>query len=298
MKLSFLLLTLVFLSSLTFARNSAASDLAKLQGEWRIIAAYNGEGQRATVEEDEELKNGFFHKAVFLGDKLIFFYEDEVSVLSLNLNPNKSPKWMDMYYTTLPRGRRDRVFTGIYELAGDILKISFAGSDEPRPTHLNKRMGEAALELKREAVLPASSRGASLSQQEAEKLRGTWVLTAVVKQDGQKITFDRPRRVAKGDRWMMKLFLFHTMIFCGDQLILLPGRKVHPGAFQFDPAQDPKRLDFRVTESDITYELSSIYELRGNKLRLCFAKPGGKRPTQFKTVKEEAILLELEREKH
>ncbi len=293
MKLSLLLIILIVLSSLAFARNSEATDLAKLQGEWRIVAAFDREGRRIAVEDDKELKEFASSKIIFVDNKLIFLHPEGIDISSFKLDPSRSPKWID--HTALTSGDSGRTFPGIYELAGDCLRLSLAKPDEARPTHF-KMMGEIALELEREATLKTSALDSSVRKREAEKLCGTWILSAIVNQDGQRFTLDKPWRPSENDRWIVAALPFHLAIFLGDRLIIQDGRKGGQCATQLDPTQALKQIDFLGIESGL--DSHSLYELNGNKLRLCFARPGGNRPTQFKTVKEEAIVLELEREKH
>src|SRR5262249_42478374 len=51
------------------------------------------------------------------------------------------------------------------------------------------------------------------------------------------------------------------------------------GTFTIDPTKNPKWIDVKLPAGDST----GIYELKGDRLRVCWASPGEKRPAEFKT---------------
>jgi uncharacterized protein (TIGR03067 family) len=50
--------------------------------------------------------------------------------------------------------------------------------------------------------------------------------------------------------------------------------------FKLDPAKKPKTIDM-TAEKAKQEQVLGIYELKDDDLKLCFAKGGGERPTEF-----------------
>ncbi len=68
------------------------------------------------------------------------------------------------------------------------------------------------------------------------------------------------------------------------------------GTFKLDPSKKPKAMDLTLEKKGKKETALFIYELDGDNLKLCWRKPGGKRPTHF-TSKDTGGLMILKRNK-
>jgi uncharacterized protein (TIGR03067 family) len=83
-------------------------------------------------------------------------------------------------------------------------------------------------------------------------------------------------------------------IFAGDQLRYSWGIAKKVSAYRLITDRNPKEMDLGFNEHQ---PMLAIYELDGKRLKICFRKPGGNRPTGFDTSKDKfAILYILEQE--
>jgi uncharacterized protein (TIGR03067 family) len=56
------------------------------------------------------------------------------------------------------------------------------------------------------------------------------------------------------------------------------------GTFKLDPTKKPRALDAVPSDGPIKGQtVEEIYEIDGDTLKICFAMPGNKRPTEFKS---------------
>jgi uncharacterized protein (TIGR03067 family) len=118
------------------------NDLAKLQGEWREVAAH--------VRDDEvwrPLTGGA--DFVIRGDRLTLSFDDEdagTRERRIRLHPAMKPKGFDFI-----NEHKGQTQVAAYELQGDTLTIAYAAADEgPRPASLEKaRQGESKVTYRR-----------------------------------------------------------------------------------------------------------------------------------------------------
>ncbi len=83
--------------------------------------------------------------------------------------------------------------------------------------------------------------------------------------------------------------------FKGKQVIPHGNGAEDPGDFTLDPAKSPKQINIKPKKEK---EVAGIYELKGNTLKFCFARPGLERPKEFKSpAGKEVVLIFLKREK-
>ena len=64
------------------------------------------------------------------------------------------------------------------------------------------------------------------------------------------------------------------------------------GIISLDPTRSPKAIN--TWDQDGPYEdetVKGIYEIEGDSCKLCFSRPGDKRPTEFTTKKGSGFLL-------
>lgn len=68
-----------------------------------------------------------------------------------------------------------------------------------------------------------------------------------------------------------------------------------PADFALDASKSPKTIDIKPEGGET---MKGIYELTGDRLKICFAEPGQNRPKEFKSpAGSDLILLVLKREK-
>ncbi len=86
----------------------------------------------------------------------------------------------------------------------------------------------------------------------------------------------------------------------GDKLFIKELDKANPleVTFKLDAAKKPKHIDLTRTIDGRAETATGIWELDGDKLKLCVAEPEVKeRPTEFKSKSRKVIYLELTRDK-
>jgi uncharacterized protein (TIGR03067 family) len=117
-----------------------------------------------------------------------------------------------------------------------------------------------------------------------DQLDGTWIVVSM-ERDGK----DRPDQ--KGGQ----------LVFAGKNLTMKrPGDdQERKATFTTDPAEKPKTIDITPAEgAEAGKAAPGIYTLEKDELKICIARPGGDRPTDFKgTGSTDVVLIVLKREK-
>jgi uncharacterized protein (TIGR03067 family) len=86
----------------------------------------------------------------------------------------------------------------------------------------------------------------------------------------------------------------------GDKLLFkLVEEEAQPAIYKLDATKKPKQIDITVMIDNKSDTALGIYELDGDKMRLCIAEPDAKggRPTEFKSTDDKVVYLELTRDK-
>jgi uncharacterized protein (TIGR03067 family) len=113
-------------------------------------------------------------------------------------------------------------------------------------------------------------------KKDMDAIQGKWSVVSMDHDgDALKISKDA-NRVIKGDKYALTLLTDVTI----------------EGVFTIDPTTSPKQI--QTTASSGPYkdkELLGIYELNGDTLKFCFAPPGEKRPTEFKSKEGTGWIL-------
>jgi len=68
-----------------------------------------------------------------------------------------------------------------------------------------------------------------------------------------------------------------VLTFKGGTLTVKRGEEIKTGTYKLDPSKTPKWIDATIDNGSFL----AIYELNGDTLRICHAKAGGNRPTEF-----------------
>ena len=109
------------------------NDMAALQGTWSMVS---GTQDGKPLPEDVIKRV----KVVVSGDKMTQIMDDRKHEHTYKLNPDKSPKEIDV---DLGDGK---VGKGIYELKGDTLKVAHGSKpDSPRPKDFTSKEGSGVM---------------------------------------------------------------------------------------------------------------------------------------------------------
>ena len=130
-------------------------------------------------------------------------------------------------------------------------------------------------------VAPAAAEGTSKT--DLESLRGTWSIARAI-HDGRVSAPEKTKSV--------------KLSFAVDKLTV-HGEKGMESVFKLDAAKKPREIDVTPGSGpDKGMTLKGIYDLNGDVLKICIAKPGRDRPTEFVSKENTGvILIELKRDK-
>jgi uncharacterized protein (TIGR03067 family) len=119
--------------------------------------------------------------------------------------------------------------------------------------------------------------GDAAKESDLDKLQGTWVLVAME---------------SEGDDVAPEHFKDWSAEYTGNKLTLRSGETVRrEGIVTLAPSRNPKAMN--TWDQDGPYEdqtVPGIYEITGDQLKVCFAKPGDDRPKKFTTKDGKGFL--------
>jgi|SRR5438445_7952761 len=123
------------------------------------------------------------------------------------------------------------------------------------------------------------------NKKDLEKMQGDWAALSMVV-DGEKLPDDEAQslfRTIKDNQYTVSRFK----------------KAIGKGSFKLDATKKPKTIDATpVVSGQEVKPMLGIYELDADKLRLCFARPGQPRPTDFSAKEDSGRTLTVwEREK-
>jgi uncharacterized protein (TIGR03067 family) len=139
------------------------------------------------------------------------------------------------------------------------------------------------------SILAVGTRADEPGATDKDRILGTWSVVEA-EQDGKK----EPESATRNQK-----VTFATdgyAVTTGDQVI-------ERGTLALDPNKSPKTIDARITQGEAEQKGKTqlgIYQLRGDSLKLCFARAGQtERPKEFATKASTAgfVMLTLKREK-
>jgi uncharacterized protein (TIGR03067 family) len=114
-------------------------------------------------------------------------------------------------------------------------------------------------------------------KKELKQLEGAWQATSL-EQDGEKATeavVKQMKLVVEGQK---------ATFFAGDTVLL-------QGTIKLDPATKPKALDVASRAGRLKDQtVEGIYEFDGDAVKICLGSPGGVRPTEFKSGKDQPLV--------
>jgi uncharacterized protein (TIGR03067 family) len=119
------------------------------------------------------------------------------------------------------------------------------------------------------------------TKSDADVIQGTWEFVSA--EEGGKVVPEDE----------LKKF---EVVFAADKVKFPIKQEVKELGYKLDPAKKPKQIDIAFSDSETA---EGIYELDGDKLKLCLTKPGhGDRPAKFDATEgRETVLLVLKRKK-
>jgi uncharacterized protein (TIGR03067 family) len=256
----------------------AADDKEKLQGTWVWVEAERA-GKKAGPEEIKDFK------MTFHGDKINVnpnpSGENREGIFKLD--PTQKPKTIDLMPQDGPE--KGKTIRGIYSLEGDTLKLCFDDQgDQDRPTDFTSKEGSrlVVITLRRQADDKGKEKPPVKEPAEAtaerQKLQGTWAAVSG-ETDGQPVPEDSVKQV--------------RVIIKGDEIHFKPNRTENKVTFTLDPTKKPKLLSATAQDGpDKGKTVPMIYELEGDRLKLCFdTKAGQKEPKEFATKPGSGLLL-------
>jgi uncharacterized protein (TIGR03067 family) len=284
-------------------KKSAKTDKELIQGTWAV---------ESIVDDGLEMADEIREMVKFQvnGDKLEIKFGDIAMKGSYKVDESKKPKTVDI---TLESGE---TMIGIYEMTADKVKFCMAVNEKgtQRPKEFTSAAG-SGLKLvvlkkpkdakKAEAEAPRGGRNnpagvgfvgedsnpdmlvrigilthdlqAAKADKELDLFQGTWQLVSFT-QGGNK----------KDDKEAAE---FKLTIKGGAAYLEGQGDAKH-ATIKLDSSKKPKQID--ITPEDGQDKMLGIYELTGDKLKMCMAKDS--RPTEFKSTEGGmTVLVELKR---
>jgi uncharacterized protein (TIGR03067 family) len=129
-------------------------------------------------------------------------------------------------------------------------------------------------------------------------LRAFWISSLVLFLAGLLIADDKEDAAKKElekfqGEWHLVQSDEITLKIKGAEYVFDGGGQVEKGRFKFNPAVTPAEVDVDITEgTDAGKKQVGIYELKGDKVKFCFALAGEtKRPKKFEAAEDGSIIL-------
>jgi uncharacterized protein (TIGR03067 family) len=127
-------------------------------------------------------------------------------------------------------------------------------------------------------LLGADNPQDAASKKDLERMQGTWKLVSAI-QDGTALSEDKVKQ---------------TTIVIKDDTFRFPGlaedATSREGTFKLDATKSPKEMDTISTKKEV---MLGIYELDGDRYKVCFAPTGKPRPSEFASKLGSGNLLQV-----
>jgi uncharacterized protein (TIGR03067 family) len=118
------------------------------------------------------------------------------------------------------------------------------------------------------------------ARKDLDKFQGSWTLISL-ERDGKKMPPEEARKI--------------KLTILGNKFVLRKdGMDVSEGSFSLDPSGKPKKVDETITAGPNKGKiLMAIYEIDDTHHTVCFARAGGKRPTEFSSRPGTGQILQV-----
>ena len=257
-------------------KSAAKNDVDALQGGWSMVRLLvNGEEVPSDQAKTGEL--------VVIDDEYRPMLGASAEASTIKINASKTPKEID--FTSTTGFQKGKTLKGIYKIEGNNLTICRAQSpDKSRPKEFSAPAESERLLVVWKRSETVGGKRLKAIQTELKKFEATWRFVSI-EVEGEPVPEDRFAE----DRLVLKGRQFTSYV---------QGNTTH-GVFKIDPTADPKTIDLTFTDGpgkDKTQK--GIYELEGDRQKICFSLPGKPRPTEFVSKPESRLMVQvLEREK-
>jgi uncharacterized protein (TIGR03067 family) len=250
-------------------RNQNAKELADFEGVWQFDQVIvDGIKQPVPPFDTNKMiitKNGLY--TIVQGSR--------ITRGAIKIDPSKTPKYYDVILRA--GSAKETTFSGIYELAGDELKVCLPLRDKNRPASFASNPGSGCIihAFKRQGrdVDPA------LQAVGRKELEGTWQAVTYAL-DGKKATEDDLKKVQ---------LLFDAE---GKTQALNDGKVFISSQTKIDLAAAPMKIDITFTDgSDKGKTSLGIYKVEDGVLTICRAAPGQSRPARFSSEAGSGLTL-------
>ena len=243
-------------------------DLDRIQGTW-AVAELEMEGQT--------ISGGMLSSArvEVTGSRFSSLGMGAVYEGTVTLDDSATPRQLNMKFDAGPE--KGNTNLGIYELHGDTWKICLATKGDLRPPSFSAPAGSGFVfeTLTRSESLatpsaPAAVRSSPVS--DLSEFEGEWQMVSAV-MDGQPMeqsAVEWVKRITHGNE---------TTVYAGPQMMMRM-------EFTADGSTSPKTIDyFNTAGSNKGKTQEGIYKSEGGLLKVCVARPGGSRPSEFKSAR-------------
>jgi len=244
-----------------------------LQGTWQYVTL-KVEGKALPTSSLAE------SSITIEGHKFRVASPDEQYEGTFTVDEDETPHTIDI---TFKEGPTRGTCLGIFEREKDSLKICLGLAGRDRPTSFVSKPGSGhALETLRRVSAKAAGAKAKAAGKalpapdfskgntaELARIQGTWTMVSG-ERDGQalpKSYTTGAKRIAKGD----------------ETTVLINGAVFLSARMSVDPSKQPKAIDYLLTSGSNRGKTQlGIYERKGDRLTLCFARPNQARPGDFR----------------
>jgi uncharacterized protein (TIGR03067 family) len=270
-------------------KGEVGKELRRFQGDW-VLAWHqvNGrtfqEGRRATA--DAVLIRGN-RVTIQIGRDRSRQHLD----LALIINPTKKPKQLDL----IPEGFPEEVrIFGIYSFDGHRLRMCFSMRKDKRPTEFITRAGTAScpihfISLHRLSI--GATKRANLVKKEWRKIAGKWELVSL-ECNGRAIPVQDVKvpeeALVTRPIWLVEVTDRSFSSF-GIRTNFVGLSRDGSHYLYIDPTTQPKSFDIALTGAKVF----GIYQLDGDRLKVCLGEPGKPRPKAFSTKNSKIHFLYL-----
>jgi uncharacterized protein (TIGR03067 family) len=248
-----------------------ATELDKLQGTWRVASLETDGSTRPSDELTDAAitVRGNRFTSVGMGDA----YNG-----TIELFPRKKPKAFDLVFTSgPPEGARN---CGIYRLDDETWTICLATRGNGRRPSSFKTKPDSGLSLETlvrgDAPQLAKTKAVRVMTAPPEatssptEIEGEWLMESAV--------FNGKPLAPEMRKWCKRVTLGNiTKVFAGPNTML-------DATFELDPERGQIDYVNRSGENKGKAQ-TGIYDLRDNRLRICMAAPGKKRPGDFSSTR-------------